>query len=142
VATNPQSWPAVTATGRSGGRSGADSAILAALAGGATAAEAARAAGVSERTVRRRQAEPSFADDLDEARRALLRTALDRLSAAATTAVDTLSILMDAEVAPSVRLGAAKAVIELGSRLRAEQELSDRLLAIEEHLDLTERGAT
>ena len=112
--------------------------LLTALVSGSTAAEAAAVAGVGERTVRRRIADPTFAERVDAARAEMVEAALARLSSGAITAVDTLRSLMSPEGPPSVRLGAAKAFLEYGIRLRAEQELCERLKAVEVHLGLDE----
>jgi hypothetical protein len=127
----------VADNGRRRGRSGADEALLSALAIGRTALEAADLVGVGERTVRRRLADPVFSGRLSQARSELLVVATARASAHATYAVDTLVELMTSTVPPAVRLGAAKAVIEFGIRLRSEADLSERLGAIEDHLGLT-----
>jgi hypothetical protein len=116
--------------------------LVAALAGGAVALEAAEAAGVSERTVRRRLADAAFVDRVEAARVEVVDNAVARVSASALAAVDTLRALMTPDVSPSVRLGAAKAILEYGIRLRAESELSERLAAIEEHLGLNEEDQT
>jgi AcrR family transcriptional regulator len=101
-----------------------------------TASEAAAAAGVSERTVRRRLSDPEFKNLVDESRTELLDAALVRLTSQAIHAVDTLAGLMKPQEPPSVRLGAAKAILDFGLRLRAEGELGDRLSAIEDHLGM------
>jgi hypothetical protein len=106
----------VTVPGRHQGRAGADSMLLAALAAGATAEEAAETAHVSARTVRRRLSDPEFARRVDHARAAMLDSALGRLSAGASSAVDTLADLQAPDRPPSVRLGAAKAMLECGLR--------------------------
>jgi hypothetical protein len=58
------------------------------------------------------------------------------LTAAAMEAVKTLLDLQGKTVAASARLGAAKAVLELGNRLRLEGELVGRLESIERALGL------
>jgi hypothetical protein len=128
----------VTVRGRHEGRARADATLLAALASGATAAEAAATAGVSERTVRRRLSAPDFAARLEQARAEILDVALVRLSARALAAVDVLAALTGPDVGPATRLGAAKAILDLGMRLRNELEMTARLDAIAGHLGLTE----
>ena len=130
----------MTVRGRHDGRSGADGLVLAALAGGATAAEAAEAAHVSERTVRRRLADAEFAGRIEDARAEIVDVVLTRISTGALAAADTLLALLAPEEPPSVRLGASRAILDCGMKLRAEQEFSDRLDAIEEHLGVTRRG--
>ena len=127
----------MTVRGRHEGRTGADAAVLAALAGGATAAEAASAGHVSERTVRRRLAEPDFARKVEAARSEIVATAVSRISSGSMAAVDAILTLLSPEQPPSVRLAAGKTVLEYGMKFRAEREFADRLEAIEEHLGNT-----
>src|SRR5687767_9697215 len=103
-----------------GGRKNADSGLVVALACGATVEAAAKAAGVSESTVHRRLREPTFRQRVVEARDEMVSRSVARLSATSTLAADTLRGLLAAR-SETVRLGAARAVLELGSRLR-EQE--------------------
>ena len=63
-----------------------------------------------------------------------------RVSSMAIRAVATLGELLEANSTPTVRLGAAKSVLDIGLRLRAEWELGDRIAAIEAHLGLSERS--
>ena len=119
-----------------------DPALVVALAAGATYAEAAAQAGVSERTARRRMDDPAFRAALDDARAEVVSRAVDRLSAVATDAVDTLAALLGPGVPPPTRLGAARAVLELGSRLREEHDLAARLGALEEALAPNEQRRT
>jgi hypothetical protein len=114
--------------------------ILAALATGATAAEAAAIAKVSVRTVRRRLSDESFRLQVTDARREVLDSAIAKVSASSVSAVQTLTSLLELAQPPSVRLGAAKAVLDFGIRLRSEREIQERLTAIEEHLATIERS--
>lgn len=114
-----------------GARRCADETLIAALAGGSTVVAAAQAAGVSEATVRRRQQDAGFRARLAEARSTVVEQATARLTAASTTAVATLVQLCDGADAESVRLAAAKAILELGARWREQGELEQRLTALE-----------
>jgi hypothetical protein len=114
-----------------GDRRNADLPLIAALAGGATIESAAARAGVSERTARRRLDEPEFRKQVDEARREMLTRAVGKLADAGTEAAETLRKLLQAE-SESVRLGACRAILELGTRLREAEELERRLVALEE----------
>lgn len=113
-----------------GDRRNADAALITALAGGATQQAAAEAAGVSERTVRRRLASPDFASRVAEARTELVRRAVAMLAEASGAAVETLRALLQ-DAPPAVRLGAARAVLELGVKLRESEELEARIAALE-----------
>jgi len=126
--------------GRENGRRNADDALIAALVGGATVREAAATAGMGERTAWRRLDDDAFRARLDEARRQTIAAALDVLTRASTAAAATLATLLRAEYAPSVRLGAARSILELGGRLRESQDMLVRLAAVETALGLDREG--
>ena len=113
------------------GRRKADDALMLALARGDTVAGAAEAASVAERMVYRRLADADFCRRVTELRAAMVQRALGRLADASVEAVDTLRRLLTAGT-DSTRLGAAKAILELGTRLRESVELEQRLAAIEQ----------
>jgi hypothetical protein len=107
-----------------------DERLLAALAGGQTVAEAAGAAGVSVRTAYRRIRRQEFQVQLSEARHEILQTALGRLLNASEEAVAALRSLIE-NGPPTVRLAAARAVLELGPRYREHLEFDSRLSRVE-----------
>ena len=113
------------------GRENADVALLVALVAGATVADAASRAGVGERTVFRRLDDPNFRGELSTLRRRLLDDAVAEMTDATVDAARTLRALTGPNEAASVRLGAARAVIELGIRLREHAELEARVDAVE-----------
>ncbi len=113
-----------------GGRQGADSLLIAALAGGSTVQDAAATAGVGVATVYRRLREREFKQKVEEARTELLSGAMARLSAATTDAVTTLMGLLAAE-SESVRLGAARSILDMALRWRESADLAERLDAVE-----------
>ncbi|MGO9178012.1 MAG: hypothetical protein ACLQBX_17055 [Candidatus Limnocylindrales bacterium] len=117
-----------------GERRRADSALLAALAAGATTEQASRMAGVSEATARRRLQEPDFERRLAEIQRDAVDGAAAALGAIALRAVTALSELLGGGTPPAVRLGAARAILEIGGRLREERDLDARLRQVEEML--------
>ena len=121
-----------------GDRTNADSALIAALAGGATVHDAATRAGVSEHTVYRRLEAPEFSRGVTEARAELVTRAVAMLAEAGTEAVGTLRALLDEGTPPAVRLGAARAVLELGTKLRESEELEERLATLEDQLGADE----
>ena len=108
-----------------------DPALIAALAAGATERAAAAQAGMSERTARRRMADPAFRARVHRAQTDLLGQAVATLTGAAVTAASTLLGLLDPSAPPSVRLGAARAVLEFTGRLREEHLIEERLSAVE-----------
>ena len=89
-----------------------DDRLLTALASGCHIENAALAAGVSERTAYRRLADPDFRGRLDAARESLRESILARLADAGHDAIGTLWDLMHHSDDDSVRLRAAKALLD------------------------------
>jgi hypothetical protein len=119
------------------GRQNADEALAVALAAGQSLRLAAQAAGVGERTATRRWADPGFRRRVNELRSELVQQSLGRLADGMVAAADKLRELLDAK-SESVRLGAARALLEVGVRLRESVEFEERLTALE--LALGSRG--
>src|SRR5262245_55627863 len=113
----------------------AEAALVMALACGATPESAAQKAGVSMRTVYRRQADPAFRAQVNEVRAELVRRAASLFTAASTPAIRTITTLQESASSEAVRLGAARAIIELGCKLRETVELMERLAALEARLE-------
>jgi hypothetical protein len=107
-----------------------DDVLALALARGATRQEAGRLAGVSERTVYVRLADPGFCRRVDGFRRALVDGAIGRLSTLADRAADVLGQLLEEE-SPSTRLRSATAILDQLTRLREHGELAERLAELE-----------
>ena len=118
------------------GRRRADDGLILSLACGATVEAAARKANVGEATVYRRLQDPAFRAKVDATRAELVQRATAMLTAAAMEAVKTLLDLQGAKQPPATRLGAARAVLEMGSKLRTEGDLTARLEAAERALGL------
>jgi len=125
--------PPVAASGRA-----KKARFVAALVAGATVAEAAASVGRSERTGRRWLAS-------DAELRAAVNTATDSilrelvvssLGRCQRSMVTIEAIRDDPDVAPYVRLGAAKALAEYGLRLIELVGMVDRLAAIEQELEV------
>jgi hypothetical protein len=112
------------------GRSNADSVLIASLASGRTQDQAAEKAGVSARTVRRRLEDPEFVAQVDAARRDLLQRSIAQLMASSMAAVATMHSLLRAN-SENVRLGAARAILELGQKLREGIDVEERLARLE-----------
>lgn len=108
--------------------------LLQALACGATVEVAAQQAGVHKRTAYRKLADPDFKRRVERARAEMVHRAGGVLTAAALEAVRTLCDLQGKDTPPSVRLGAAKAVLELGLKVREACELEERLAELEARL--------
>jgi hypothetical protein len=86
---------------------------------------AAERCGLNEKTLRVWMAEDeAFKQDLAAARRSVFETAMGRLQPLAAQAVETLAALMGESAPPSVRLGAARTVAELGIHCRRGKGLS------------------
>jgi hypothetical protein len=105
--------------------------LLTALAKGATIAQSAFQAGVSERTVYRRLQQPEFQARIDALQDDMLQRAAAVLTAAAQAGIHSLVTLQDPSTPPSVRRSAARDILEMGLRLRADVELEKRLVALE-----------
>jgi hypothetical protein len=103
-----------------------DDALILALAAGATVRQAAERAGMGERTVYRRLADAEFRGALKGARDRIFDAAVGQLTGRTDKATETLARLMESDK-PSEALGAAKAVLELGPRLRRATELEERI---------------
>jgi hypothetical protein len=115
------------------GRRNADEALALALATGQTLRAAAEATGIGERTATRRTAEPGFRRRVNELRAEMTSRALGRMADGMADAADVLRKLLNAD-SESVRLGAARSLLELGVKLRESVELEERLAALEGRL--------
>jgi hypothetical protein len=118
----------------SGGRQNADDVLVLALACGATVESAAQKAGISPRTVHRRLTCPAFRQQLSRVRADMVQRAASLLTAAAMEAIKTLMDLQQASTPAAVRLGAARAILELGTKLREASEWEARLAALEQRM--------
>jgi hypothetical protein len=108
----------------------ADEALAAGLASGETVRAAAAAAKVSERTAARRWAQPVFRRRVAELQHEMVGRCLGRMAEGMPAAADTLRQLLTAK-SESVRLGAARAMLELGIRVQDTVELGERIAALE-----------
>ncbi len=113
------------------GRRKADDQLVLALACGATAETAARQAGVSTRTVYNRLSDPAFKARLRSVQADILNRTAGALTAAATESVRTLLELQKPGTPPATRLGAARAILEIGLKIREIVELETRLEELE-----------
>ncbi|MBH8566300.1 hypothetical protein I8748_29795 [Nostoc sp. CENA67] len=112
-----------------------DDALVLALACGATVEAAARQCDLSERTVYTRLKDPDFQKRVRLVRTDMVRRAAGLLSAASGEAVRTLLALMKESAPPAARLGAAKAVLELGIKVRELAELEAEVRELEAKVD-------
>jgi len=109
--------------------------FLAALVCGASVEAAARKAGIPRRTAYRRLKDPRFIKRFQEARAEVTKRTSALLSAGSLEATKALMELISHKSPPATRLGAARAIIELGTKLREMVELEERLQALEERLE-------
>jgi hypothetical protein len=121
------------------GRRNADDSLLVALAAGRTVEEAARQAGLSERTAFRRLAVPGFRQRVAAARAEMVEKALGRMADSMSAAADTLRQLLTAN-GDNVKLGAARALLELTVKLRESVELEARLQSLETRMSEPQKG--
>jgi hypothetical protein len=115
-------------------KTGREAAILA-LACGETIADAARKAGVVERTLYRWLKGEGFRQEIATARAEMFNRALGRLAEGAVGSVLMLRQLCLKAKSETVRLAAARALLEQGTRLRESVEFEHRLRALEENLN-------
>ncbi|MBI1913223.1 MAG: helix-turn-helix domain-containing protein [Planctomycetes bacterium] len=102
-----------------------------ALACGDSEPEAAREAGCSERTIRNWLHEPAFTRRIADLRSEMTSRALGKLVDNMVSAADTLGYLCRRGKSEQVRLGAARALLELGVKMRETVELEQRMAALE-----------
>ncbi len=122
-----------------GNQESQDEQMLLALASGASVKQAADACNLSERTIRRRLDDASFVARLRAMRSDVLDGVLGRLTFAAASAVEVLKTLMADAESETVKLGAARAVLEHAGKLRADIEFESRLAELERRLSGPER---
>jgi len=109
--------------------------LLAALMSQPTIAQAAQQAGVAKSTALRWLAEPGFRRQFDAAKRQALGETLAYLQRSMLGAVARLNaLLMDPQSKPIIQLGAARALLEYGLRAYELEEVTGRLLRLEEAL--------
>jgi DNA-binding MurR/RpiR family transcriptional regulator len=114
------------------GRRKADKVLLAALGCGATIEVAAHKAGVSVATVYRRLQDSEFKKGLQKFQSDMVQRSASTLTAATTEAIKTLLSLQQTSNPPAVRLGSARSIIELGTKLRETADLEQRIAALEQ----------
>ena len=122
------------------GRRSADETLLLALACGATVETAARQAGISERTAYRRLQDTEFQRKLQALRAEMVQRTSGALTAAGMEFVKTLVALAAPGIPPATRLGAARAGLELGMKVREVADLEQRLAAREQLMTATPAG--
>jgi hypothetical protein len=112
-----------------------EDALLLALACGATVEAASKQCGLSDRTIYRRLRDADFKARLQGVRSDMIGRSAGLLTAAASEAVRTLLSLQKDSAPPAVRLGAARAVLEVGMKLREVVDLQVRIEELEAVLE-------
>jgi HEAT repeat protein len=123
-------------------RKKAEDSLLMALACGASVESAARQCKLCVRTVYRRLEDPDFRQRLQEIRADMFQRTAATLTAAGSEAVRTLLELLKSASPPATRLGAARAVLEMGMKAREFVELEQRLAALEGQAEKNAEGPT
>ena len=113
----------------------ADADLVLTLACGASPENAAQKTGMSVRTVLRRLADPRFRAQVNDMRAEMARRIAGMLTAGGIGSLKTLTTLQESAVSESVRSGAARAILELGCKMRESVELTERLAVLETRLD-------
>jgi len=113
-----------------------DGPLLLALACGVSVEQAARQIKKRERSIYRRLNDPDFRRQLHGIRDDMVQRSAGMLTAAALEAVKTLLSLQSASTPPAVRLGAARAILEIGMNVREVSDLAERLAALERQVGL------
>jgi hypothetical protein len=116
-------------------RSEKDVLIAMALAQGQNAKSTALACQVTDRTVRRKLADPEFRTLVARLRGELMTRALGRLADNMTRAADAIVGLLESDDA-RLRLRTARALLSLGLRLRDSVDLNERIHGLEDELAL------
>lgn len=107
-------------------------ALIVAFAAGCSQVEAAERAGVHRSTAARRWAGPTFRREVERTRSEMMRRAAGHLADGAVEAAQTLRSLLDSSHPPTVRLGAARSILELSIRTLEAVELERRIAALED----------
>ena len=116
---------------RADGSGTRDEILAAALASGKTHRAAADAAGMSDRTVRRRLEAPEFRAMVSAQRTELVNQVADRLAGLAPQAVETMYSLLSDNNPPAVRCKAAQAVLSSSRAWRDASEMEARIRMLE-----------
>ena len=116
---------------RNGTAGQGEPALLVALLQGKTIPEAAQATGLSERTIKRRLADPAFVRELQVARQRAVSRAVNVLVEGTTTAAVTLRWLASHATQEHVRLAAARSILEYAFRGVEAVDMAERITQLE-----------
>lgn len=106
---------------------------IAALLSSETHTEAARKIGVSDRTLRGYLADPEFHQEYTRRKRQLVSEATKQLQTSYNSAIKALRGIVESETSSeSGKIGAARALLEYGSRFTEDYDIMERLDSVEE----------
>ena len=103
-----------------------------ALATGLKVVEAARQAGMSKSTLHRRLHDPEFRRRVSELRSDIVASATGKLADISSEAAATLQELLSDAYLPSIRLGAARSVLEFALKAHEAMDLARRIEELEQ----------
>lgn len=108
--------------------------VIAALLSSNTRQEAAEKAGISERTIRRYFAQADFLTRYNEEKKKILDEANTQIQGALEPSIKALREIVEAKkTPPSVKIQAARAILEYTIRLGEYTELEARIRLLESH---------
>src|SRR5262245_22582697 len=122
------------------GKKGVDDAIIMGLATGLSAPQAAAKAGCSERTVRRRLESAEFRAQVDTTRARMVEAAVEKLSASGKLAVRTLRLLAKSSTSDSVKLGAARGILEYMLKAHEIHTVARQVEQLQQQLESMRNG--
>lgn len=104
--------------------------VALAIAAGETVTDIAARTGVGERTIHRWRTDPAFRQLVRNHRATMTERALGRLADGMTEASATLRALLDSG-SDSIRLNAARAILEIGNRFHETHAIEQRIDELE-----------
>lgn len=113
-------------------------ALVIALAMGKTVTEACCQTGISRTTAYRWLGDPGFRQQVEATRKECFDRAIGRLAVSASSAADTLATLLQDE-SPTIRLGAARANLELAIRWKKLDAMEGKLVSAAQVADVISR---
>ena len=134
----PQDAPGARKKGGSAGHGAASDSVrqraILELLTGRTFGAAAKKVGVNERTLRKWATEDeTFKAELKAAQQAMFQAGMSRIQGLTARAVDTFGELLGADQPATVRLGAARTVLEMGIHQHDAETIRQKLAEVEEH---------
>jgi hypothetical protein len=112
------------------------------LARGKTRLQAAEASGLSERTIYSRLQDPVFVDRVLRLRSGFVDSAVAILSSSAVQAAETLVALLGKDHPPTVRLGAARAILSDLIDLSLHAGIEERIAELERRAERGGQGSS